>query len=193
MQNWDLRKGNATGIIISNLSCKISLHRNWYLIEIMLKRNPAGLTALQRLSENISGWNWWVRESGHAQNWTMQGWGDARTHLELEWKWTFFSLGLLCAAHTLAFAHTTLHGKYFSDEEAGVKNSYETDELNSLVVVNITKYSPIFKVLPVTIKKNFPFDTGVLKWRSRFLNVSPVPTHFQSLNGIKRFFRFGIY
>lgn len=74
-----------------------------------------------------------------------------------------------------------------------MKNSYEADELNFLVVVNITNSSPIFKVLPVTIKKNFPIDTGMLKWRSRFLNVSPIPTHFQSLDDIKGFFRFGIY
>lgn len=60
----------------------------------------------------------------------MQRRGDARMLLELEWKWTFFSLGLSCAAHTLAFAHTTLHIKYFSDKEEGVKNSYETHGLN---------------------------------------------------------------
>lgn len=42
----------------------------------------------------------------------------------------FISLGLFCAAHALAFAHTTLHVKYFSDKEEGVKNSYETHELN---------------------------------------------------------------
>lgn len=60
----------------------------------------------------------------------MQRWGGARTRLELEWKLTFFSVSLLCAAHALAFAHTTLHIKYFSDKKEGVKNSYETYELN---------------------------------------------------------------
>lgn len=39
----------------------------------------------------------------------------------------------------------------------------------------------------------FPIDTGMLKWRSRFLNVSPVPTHFRSLCDIKGFFRFEIH
>lgn len=33
----------------------------------------------------------------------------------------------------------------------------------------------------------------MLKWRSRFLNVRPVTTHFQSLYDIKGFFTFGIY
>lgn len=33
----------------------------------------------------------------------------------------------------------------------------------------------------------------MLKWRSRFLNVRPVTTHFQSLCDIKGFFTFWIY
>lgn len=80
----------------------------------------------------------------------MQRWGDARTHLEVEWKWAFFSLGLLCAAHMLAFGHTALHIKYVSEKEEGVKNSYETHELN----FGGGKYHKLFSHLQSLIRYN---------------------------------------
>lgn len=59
-----------------------------------------------------------------------------------------------------------------------MKNRYETDEINSLVLVNITNSPPVQRVIPIVIKKNFPVGTRLLKRRPRLLNVSPVLTHF---------------
>lgn len=65
--------------------------------------------------------------------------------------------------HTLACIHTTLHVKCVSGEEEGVKNRCDTDELSSLVLVNFTNSPSIHKVIPITVKKNFPVNTRLLK------------------------------
>jgi len=72
---------------------------------------------------------------------------------------SFLFMGLSCVTHTLAFTHTTLHVKFVLGEGEEVKNRYETDEFNYLVLVSQTLL-PFTKSYQLQLRRTFMWILG---------------------------------